>query len=383
MVHFLTILLCCLIAAGAVYHLAAAFCVWEFFRDRNESFVPARLAPVSVLKPMKGLDPEFKDNIISFCGQDHPEYEVLLGFSEQDQAAASAAREQVMADLDPPVRVVTSGFDLGPNRKVSNLQGLVEAARHPLLVFSDSDMRVPPHYLRTILGEYRQQQNVGMVTNLYKISEPGTPGIALESLTIALDLIPSVLVARRLEGMQFGLGASMLLSKQALSDIGGLDAVGEYLADDYQLGNRLSKKGYVNVLSRLVLETVPGPMTLREHLLHQLRWARTYRASRPKGFFGYGITHMLPFSLGLLLLQQPGALTLSVLGAVLLLRFGTAALMHARVLRSKQWLVWLPLLPLKDLLGFGTWAWSFMGSSVSWRGRTYRVLRDGRIRENA
>jgi ceramide glucosyltransferase len=244
-------------------------------------------------------------------------------------------------------------------------------------------MRVPPHYLRTVMAEYAEGPHVGMVTNLYKISEPRSLGTALEALTIALDLIPSVLVARRLEGMNFGLGASMLLSKQALKDIGGLDAVGEYLADDYQIGNRLSKKGYINILSRLVLETVPGPMSLRDHLVHQLRWARTYRASRPKGFFGYGITHILPFSLALVFVLGPSAAAISVLGGVLLLRFGEAALLHVRVMRSKQWLRWLPLLPLKDLLGFGIWAWSFMGSTVFWRGRSYRILRDGRIRENA
>ena len=175
----------------------------------------------------------------------------------------------------------------------------------------------------------------------------------------------------------------MMISKEALEETGGLGPVASYLADDYQIGNRLSKRGYTIVLSREVLETVPGPMTLREYAAHQLRWARTYRASRPKGFAGYGIAHVLPFALGLLLLRGPDNLTLFALGLVAAVRTGGAALVEARVIRSKRWFIWLPLLPLKDVMSFCIWAWSFVGSTVTWRGSSFRVLKDGRIREKA
>ena len=146
------------------------------------------------------------------------------------------------------------------------------------------------------MGEYMQGKKTGIVTSLYKTSRRASVGSALESLTIAVDFIPSVLVARRMDGIGFGLGASILISKDTLRDIGGFAAVADYLADDYQLGYRCAQKGYENVLSGYVVENRVGRMEIGEYLLHQLRWARTYRASRPKGFAGYGITHIFPFA---------------------------------------------------------------------------------------
>ncbi len=379
---FFTTILCILILAGLAYHALALFCIREFFRRpaAAPSAPSASPAPLSVLKPLAGIDPGFRENLASFLLQDHPAFEIVLGLSEQDRAAANEVRQLVAGLKDPRVRVVTSSHGLGPNRKVSNLQGLVEAAQWPLLVLSDSDMRAGPRYLSTIAAEYAEQR-VGIVTNLYAIRSPRTAGSALESLTIALDLIPSVLVARRLEGVTFALGASILVSRGTLEEIGGLGPIADYLADDYQLGNRTWRQGYKIVLSSVVLETVPGPMTLRDHILHQVRWARTYRASRPRGFAGYGITHVLFLSLVLLLLLGATPLSLSLAGAALAVRVGEALLLETYVIRSKRWFAWLALFPVKDVLAFCIWAWSFIGNTVSWRGRTFSVLPNGRIRE--
>ena len=171
----------------------------------------------------------------------------------------------------------------------------------------------------------------------------------------------------------------MVLSKKALEEIGGFSAIGDYLADDYQLGNRLWKRGYSIVLSRDVIENVAGPMRVADFCRHQLRWARTYRASRPKGFAGYGITHMVPLSLLLLIAEGPTALSLSVLGSAVMVRYGLASVLHKKVIRSRQWLKWLVLLPIKDILGFGIWAWSFTSRKVRWRGNEYRILKDGKL----
>jgi ceramide glucosyltransferase len=290
-------------------------------------------------------------------------------------------KEVAAACADPCVRVVISSINLGANKKVSNLQGLVESARCPLLAISDSDMRVDRFYLRKIVDEYYRDKNVGLVTCLYKISFPQTVGSALESLTIALDFTPSVLVARRLEGITFGLGASLLLSTKALEDIGGLSAIADYLADDYQVGYRLWKKGYKIILSDVVIENVVGSMSIRDYLMHQLRWAKTYRASRPKGFAGYGITHIFAFSLFLFILQGPTALTILIICAAAALRFSMATVMYRKVIRSKNWIKWLVLIPLKDVLSFGVWTWCFLNRNVSWRGKSYKILKGGTIRE--
>jgi ceramide glucosyltransferase len=374
------LLLCCLVVSG-LYHVFSVFCVREFFsRERSGTASPQRV-PVSIIKPLKGIDHELRENLATFYNQDYPEYEVLLGFSEQTEGEAQMMKEIAAVCPDPRIRAVISSINLGANKKVSNLKGLVDSARYPLLAISDSDMRVDRYYLRRIVDEYYQDKNVGLVTCLYKISSPRTVGAALESLSIALDFIPSVLVARRLEGITFGLGASLLLSTKALEDVGGLSAIANYLADDYQIGYRLWNKGYKIILSDVVIENVVGPMSIRNHLTHQLRWAKTYRASRPKGFAGYGITHVLPISLFLVIIQGPTLLTLLILGTVLVLRFSMAAIMYRKVIRSKKWIKWLVLIPLKDILSFCIWTWSFSSSKVSWRGKSYKILKGGTIQE--
>lgn len=372
-----------LIVSSGVYSLFSLFCVVEFFTRKGECGEVLSHTPVSIIKPLRGYDPNLQDNIRSFCVQDYPEYEVLLGFTDPGDSALADAREVAAAQPDCAVRVVVNETGPGVNRKISNLQGLAEAARYTLLAMSDSDMRADRDYLGRITGEYFSRENVGLVTSLYKIPNPVSAGAALESLTIALDFIPSVLVARRLEGITFGLGASMFLSKKSLEDIGGFSVIADYLADDYRIGNRLWEKGYHIILSRYVIENVAGHMSMADYLIHQLRWARTYRASRPKGFFGYGITHMLPLSLVYLFLHGTTILSLSMVGAVLVLRLGLALVLYRKVIRSRGWLKWLPIVPIKDVLSFGIWVWSFSGRKVFWRGKYYRIEKDGRIREEA
>ncbi len=371
------------ILAGCGYSVYALFCVVRFFSSRANDPGENRLMPISVLKPVKGLDPDFRENIESFCRQDYPEYEVLLGFTDEDDEAVKVAQEVAGSSPEGRVRVVVSHEDMGINLKVSNLQGLLKEARYPVLVISDSDMRVGKDYLKTIAREYQSQPGVGLVTSLYKISNPATAGAALESLTIALDFIPSVLVARELEGMTFGLGASMLLSRDAIEEMGGLRAIADYLADDYQIGNRLSKKGHKIILSGYVIEDVAGDMLLQEYYVHQLRWARTYKASRPWGFFGYGITHIFPLSLLFFGLEGPTAFSLSVLSATLLIRLSLAAAAYRFVIRRGRWLRWLYLLPLKDVSAFIIWAWSFAGRRVVWRGTSYTIGKGGTVTESA
>ncbi len=369
-----------LILCGGAYHLFSLYCVWEFFRERKDVSYPHPV-PVSIIKPLKGFDPGLEKNLTTFCGQDYPEYEVLLGFSDPADDAIPKISGIISSLAGCDVRTVVEKGGPGANRKVSNLEGMVRSARHPMLAISDSDMRVDQTYLARTMAEYLGEPNAGMVTSLYKISEPETAGAALESLTIAVDFIPSVLVARRLEGITFGLGASMILSKKALDEIGGFAPINDYLADDYQLGNRLWKHGYSIVLSRYVIENVVGPMSIIDYCRHQLRWARTYRASRPKGFVGYGITHTVPFTLLLLIAGGPTVLSLSALGSVLLIRYGIAYAVYKKVIRSKQWLRWLGLLLIKDMAGFTIWAWSFTSRKVQWRGSEFLILKDGKLRQ--
>jgi len=380
----LSLFLSVLIILGGFYSLFSLACIFGFFKkpapDASRHVPNAELPAVSILKPIKGLDPGCAENLSAFCVQDYPCFEVLFGFLDPGDPAISLAAA-VASAAPGDARVVVKEGGSGANRKVMSLRTLADEARYPMLALSDSDMVVDKDYLRRIVTEFRAGGGkTGVVTSLYKISSPESVGSALESLSIALDFIPSVLVARRLEGVTFGLGASILVSKEALRDIGGFGALTEYLADDYQLGFRLWKKGYKNIISRHVIENRVGPMSIASHLTHQLRWAKTYRASRPKGFFGYGITHSFAFAL-LLLCVRPTAGSVVFTGLVLALRYGVALVVYRKVINTRKWLRWLFLIPLKDILGFLVWLWSFAGSSVRWRGAYYRVTRDGKMVE--
>ncbi|MGD0235000.1 MAG: bacteriohopanetetrol glucosamine biosynthesis glycosyltransferase HpnI [Syntrophorhabdales bacterium] len=370
-----------IILLGSLYALFSLFCVMKFFgRPKYSQAGPPFYPPVSVLKPMKGIDPEWRDNIASFVAQDYPEYEVLLGFNDPRDEGIDLATD-IAKSYAPKVRVVVHASHLGSNPKVSNLYGLIEEARYPLLLISDSDIRVGPDYLKEIVGEYLATEKVGIVTCLSRITHASTVGAALECLTTAADFIPSVLTAERLEGVTFGLGPSMMLSKHTLGKIGGLPAFADYLAEDYQIGNCLWKQGYRNILSTYLIDYVVGRMRIREYVVHQLRWARTYKACRPIGFFGYGITHIFPFSLLFLALHGATALSLSILAVILALRYSLLLVVSRVAACPKQWLRWLWLLPAKDILSFGIWLWCFLGSRIFWRGTHYKLRRGGLMRK--
>jgi len=378
----LSILFLILIVPGSLYALFSLLCVLRFFKNHgniNNSLPPVgrELPAVSILKAIKDLDPSCAENLSSFCVQAYPRYEVLFGFGDSDDPAIPIAGA-IAASAPCDARVVIRHGGEGTNQKALNLQALADEARYPMLALSDSDMVVDRHYLRKIVAEFQDSNKTGIVTSLYKISSPASVGSALESLNIALDFIPSVLVARRLEGVTFGLGASILISKETLRDIGGFEAIADYLADDYQIGFRLWKKGYTNVISHYVIENRVGPMSVAGHLKHQLRWARTYRASRPWGFLGYGITHIFTFAL-LFFCIRPCAASALTTALVLAFRYALAFVIYKKVIRTKGWLKTLFLLPLKDVLSFLVWLWSFAGSTVDWRGVKYRVLPGGKM----
>ena len=377
----LSILFLSLIILACLYNIFSLLCVVDFFRgngrDESDPGWKAEFPAVSVLKAIKGLDPRCAENLSGFCVQDYPHYEVLFGFRDHDDPAIPVAGA-IAASASCSARVVIEESGSGTNQKVLNLKTLADSSRYPLLALSDSDMAVDTYYLRRIVSEFRNGGKTGIVTSLYKISRPSSVGSALESLNIALDFIPSVLVARRLEGVTFGLGASILVSREALREIGGFESIADFLADDYQIGYRLSRKGYKNIISRYVIENRVGSVSVTDHLVHQLRWARTYRASRPWGFLGYGITHAFAFAV-LFFCLEPGLVSALTAGSVLCVRYALALTVYRKVICTREWLRFLILLPLKDVLSFVVWLWSFAGAKVSWRGTSYRITPDGRM----
>jgi ceramide glucosyltransferase len=369
-----------LAGCALVYQFAAWLALSRFLKRPLPRLSKGAAPGISLLKPVKGLEAETAACLASFIQQDYPRREILFGVADPADPVLPLLRDLQAQHPDVPVKVSICPRPLGLNPKVSTLRQLLPQARHELIVISDSDVRVPPDLL-TRLAAALQQPGVGLATCLYRSGPVSTCGAALEGLTISADFIPSVALAFYLEGINFALGAVMALPRTVLDQIGGLAAIADFLADDYQLGYRVSQAGWQVHLLPSVVETLAPSQTVAGYLAHQLRWARTYRVCRPWGWFAYGVTFALPW--GLLAWLAGGLASWGGLlaGCCLLVRLAVAAAVERLCLRgSLPWASFL-LLPLKDLSSFGLWILSFLGNTVNWQGKSYRVAPDGRLVE--
>ena len=360
------------------YYCFCIVCVLELLReraraDRSPGSTNAT-PPVSVLKPLKGTDPEMYENFRTHCLQDYPEYEIIFGVSDHDDPAIPLVEQLKREFPGGSIHLVVCRERVGPNIKVSNLLQMARRAKYSFLIVNDSDIRVDREYLRRVIAPL-EQENIGLVTCLYRAIANSRLTSCIESLGI-VDFCAAVLSARRVEGgLRFGLGSTLAFRRRELEAIGGFEALVNYLADDYQLGQRIVQRQLAVKLSDVTVETVLPAYTLREFIAHQLRWARTVRTSRPRGYSGFVITFGLFWGLLALLLSGVATWACVLLVAVLLLRTAMMLLVGRGVLldRHIQRLMWL--LPLRDLIGPLFWFASFLGNTVTWRGDRYVVSR--------
>jgi ceramide glucosyltransferase len=367
-----------LLAAAWFYQFLALVSLGRFFRPPS----PAPLVPagpgITVFKPLKGLEPLSRECLTSFLTQNYHPYQVLFGVRDPDNPVVDLLRELQRAHPRCDLEIVICPEALGLNPKISTLRQLLPRARYDLLVIADGDVLVGPDYLAQVAAAFRQP-GVGLVSCLYRAGRGRTLGAALEALTIAGDFIPSVAAAKSVEDIRFALGAAMALTRQALTAIGGLAPLADFLADDYQLGFRVAQTGLQVKILPYVVETNNPEISFWEYLAHQLRWARTYRVCRPGGYLAYGITHALVYSLAILLASGLAPWAWGLVAATLALR-GTLAVFSERRCLKGELPPWaFALLPLKDLLSFGLWLSSFLGSRVSWGKRSYRVTPEGKL----
>ena len=379
--------------AGMGYFLAALVAARVFLARRKRMVARAHgYAPgVSVMKSLKGLDPGMMDAFRSHCTQSYAgEYELLFGVSSLDDPAAAAV-EQLKAEFPALViRLVECPERLGTNGKVSTLVQLAAHAAHEYLLINDSDITVGPRYLERVMSCFEsarsgdeartlQQKQVGLVTALYRGRAHGTLGSRLESLGIATDFQASVLLAKMLEGgLHYGLGSTLAVRREALERAGGLRALADYLADDYEMGARVDKAGYRVELSAAVVETAVPAYQWRGFVDHQLRWLRTVRDARPGGYVGLLFTHGLAWALLNAIASGVSPLSLWLLALSLFLRLGLAMMVGAEVLGDRQVLANLWLLPVRDVVAMGLWVAGFAGNTIVWRGERF-VLRDGKL----
>jgi len=360
--------------AAVLYRLISFAAARSFFRRRPapSHFLP----PVTVLKPVKGIDEEAHDNFDSFCRQSYPQYQLLFGVSRPDDPAVPLIQTIIAEHPELDISLVIATESLGVNGKVSTLCQMLPKAKHPFLIVSDSDMRVQPDYLQRVVAPFADPR-IGLVTTLYRGRGAKTTGAILEALTVNTDFFPSVLVAERLEGLSFALGATMAIRLKALEAIGGFFPLVNYLADDYQLGNRVCRANWRLELSEVIVDHVVPTETIREFFGHQLRWARTYRVCRPGGYFLTLLTRGMFFATALVLLNPGAPIAYRLWIGYLVLRLGTAAWLQAKLGEFDSRHLWL--LPVRDLLAVGIWAAAFLGHTVTWRGETFRITSEGKM----
>jgi len=369
--------------SSSVYYLICLCSAAVFLRERQEvegarHTQPLSLPPVSILKPLKGTDPDVYESFRSHCLQDYSQYEIIFGVSDPGDHAIASVQQLQREFPERMIRLVVCPNQLGPNVKVSNLEQMLPVARYQHLLVNDSDIRVEKDYLRRVIAPLADER-VGMVTCLYRGVAAPTFGSQLESLGIGTDFCAGVLVARQLEGgLRFGLGSTLAFRRTDLERIGGFRSIVDFLADDYELGRRIANLGLQVLLSDVVVETHLPAYDLRGFLAHQLRWARGVRDSRAGGYIGLVSTYGLMWAL--LTVISSGAVVWSwaVLGATALLRLAVAIIVGKSALEDRGLLRNLWLLPIRDLVAVGVWIASFAGHTVTWRGDRF-LLKNGRL----
>ena len=365
-------------APPLAYAAITLYCGRSFFSRKRD--LPDFTPPVSILKPVQGVDGDSFENFASFCRQDYPQFQIVFAAASPSDPVIPVIERLMAGYPEVDIDLVVDGSLQGANYKVCNLMHAHARAKYPLLIVCDSDIRVGERYLREVCAPFADPE-VGLVTSLYRSSGVRGGG-AIEALGFCSEMVPNVMAALKLEGLSFALGASMALRQTALERIGGFAVLVDYLADDYQLGNMIHRAGYRLELSPHFVESIMrGDETLTEVLARQLRWGRTMRVSRPGGYLASGIT--LPFPAALLALAVSGFSGEGMAAAALLYLVRAAvALTYSRCYVKDGLLPrWLWLLPLRDALSFGVWALSLVGNRVRWRGHLFRLCRGGKILE--
>lgn len=347
--------------------------------DAKDGYTP----PLSLLKPLHGDEPGLAAHLATFFEQDYAEYEILFCAADPADAGLAAARDVAARYPQVPVQFLTTGTPKYINAKVHSLELMTAAAKSPILVISDSDVRVRHDYLRAVAAPFADPR-VGGMTCLYRgVAAEGGLWAQLEAIGMSVEMTAGVLVANMLEGTQFALGPTMAFRRECIDAMGGMGTIGDFCSDDYLLGNAVHEQGRTMLLSHHIIDHMIINSSMSTSLKHQARWMKSTRFSRPKGHFGTALTFSIPFgALGLVAGLAAGR---PVLGAAMfawsvLTRWMIAWAAGYRVVGETNPLLLYVLYPIRDLMGFGFWIASYLSKEILWRGRVYELLPRGRMR---
>jgi len=360
--------------APFAYYAFAILAARKFFASHDHpssDFSP----PVSILRPVHGLDPEAYENYASFCRQDYPDFEMLFCVSDANDPAIPTIRKLIEDFPGRSLRLLVGSEPLGASDKVNKLCRMAREARHDLLIVCDSDVRVEPGYVQAIAAPFADPA-VGAVTCLYRgLTDSAGDSFAanLEALGNSADFAAGVLVARSLRGIDFALGATMATTKKHLAEIGGFESMVDHFSDDYEFGNRIARRGYRVELSRFPVSILYPRETMWQAFLHQARWNTSIKVSRPSGHLGLIFTQGLPWTILAAALAPVGWLAGAYVAAYLILRGWMAWAvgvtgMRDDLLRRRFW-----MLPLRDAFAFAAWLVSLFPQRIHWRGQQFYV----------
>jgi len=362
-----------------IYYLLVLHSSWRFFRRSSieaatkSDFTP----PASILKPVRGLDPEAYENFASFCNQDYPEYEVVFCLGDTDDPSL-AVIEQLQRDFPGcAIRVLFRSGRSASNDKVAKLDQLVNEAHYEYLVINDSDVRVAPDYMRTVIAPLVRPA-VGAVTCLYVSAEDKSVVDGIQTIGMISDLYAGILVARELDGVKFALGETIVTTRTRLAQFGGYRTLENRPADDLLVGRMIAEQGYEVELLPYAVMTVPDYSSMRDLFLKRLRWMVVMRYMRPWGHLGLIFTLGLPWSIAAIAVHPSVTVALSYLGTYFVLRIAMAWAIGIWGLKhSSLWKI-MPLLPVWDAVAFAIWVASFLHNSIRWRGEYY-YIRNGKL----
>jgi ceramide glucosyltransferase len=359
-----------------IYYLLTIYAGVKFFQQKtpiNSQFHP----PVTILKPLCGLDNDTYGNLASFCQQNYHEYQIVFAVQNSDDPCIEIVNKLLAEFPHLDLELMISDRAIGTNLKVSNLNNALTKAKHNILIIADSDIRVKPDYLQTVIQPLQDEKN-GVVTCLYRsISNHWIS--SLESLARSTEFHPSVLLAQQLEGVKFAFGSTIVIRKQVLEKIGSFEAIADYLADDYLLGKLPTEIGYKTILSDYIVDHVLGESTIIESLQRQSRWDKCTKVSRLGGYIGLIFTYGTVHSLILLLLTKASILGIIVLTITWVIRLLSAWIIGVKLINDDLAKKYLFLVPIRDIISCCSWIYSFFSNQVEWRGKKFNLIKGGKL----
>ncbi len=374
-IHFLLLILCISAVLFYCYGIYAAFAFFHHPHPLQLNFHP----PVTILKPICGKDDETYNNLVSFCQQKYPNYQIIFCVRDPIDCGIPVVKQIIHEFPELDIELVVCEDIIGTNPKVSNLANAVTKAKHEILVIADSDIRVGIEYLQRVIQPL-EDKSVGVVTCLYRSLAKGWASI-LEAVGTATDFHAGVLISNQIEGIKFAFGSTIVIRKQVLDEIGGFGAIADYLADDFQLGYLPTQAGSMVVLSDYIVDHVLASSTIADSIQRQIRWARCIRVSRPWGYLGLIFTYGTVTSLLLLIATGGSTIGCAVFAITWVMRLVMGWVVGVIYLQDFGVQKFFWIVPVRDVIGFLIWCYSLFGSTIEWRGRRFRLIKGGKLVE--